>query len=180
LSKLTANGAFPGKRIYTFTGDLPMDKDPAILFREATNADGDKVRKLVFGVLAEYDLQPDPGGTDSDLNDIEKNYARRGGVFEVLEDGEGNLLGTVGLFPIDAETVELRKMYFDKTLRGKGFGKIALERMIEQAKRLGFRRIYLETNSALKEAIGLYVKFGFAPTDETHAARCDQAYILDI
>jgi putative acetyltransferase len=157
-----------------------MDNNPAISFRNATNADCEKIQKLVFGVLAEYDLQPDPADTDSDLGDIEKNYTRRGGVFELLEDAAGNLLGTVGLFPIDAETVELRKMYFDKSLRGKGFGKLTLQRMIAKARLRGFKRIYLETNSALKEAIHLYEKFGFTPTNEKHAARCDQAYTLDI
>lgn len=157
-----------------------MDKNPEISFRGATNADCEKVQNLVFGVLAEYHLQPDPQSTDSDLSDIEKNYIDRGGVFEILEDQTGNMLGTAGLFPIDAETIELRKMYFDKSLRGKGFGKLILERMIKEAKRRGFKRIYLETNSVLREAIGLYEKFGFTPTEEKHAARCDQAYILDI
>lgn len=157
-----------------------MERNAEITFRSATNADCEKVQKLVFGVLAEYDLQADPATTDSDLTDIEKNYLDRGGVFEVLEDAAGNLLGTVGLYPIDAETVELRKMYFDKILRGKGYGKVTLQRMITEARRRGFKKIYLETNSVLKEAIHLYEKFGFLPTDEKHAARCDQAYTLNI
>jgi putative acetyltransferase len=157
-----------------------MDKNPEITFRSATNKDCEKVQKLVFGVLAEYNLQADPTTTDSDLGDIEKHYINRGGVFEVLEDAEGNLLGTVGLFPIDTEIVELRKMYFEKALRGKGYGKLTLQRMIKEARRRGFKRIYLETNSVLKEATHLYEKFGFLPTDEKHAARCDQAYTLDI
>jgi putative acetyltransferase len=148
--------------------------------RSATNADCEKVQKLVFGVLAEYGLKPDCSNTDQDITDIEANYLKRGGVFELLEDAAGNLLGTAGLFPIDAETVELRKMYFDKSLRSRGYGKATLQRMIEEAQKRGFRRIYLETNSALKEAIGLYKKFGFQPVDEKHAARCDQAFTLNI
>jgi putative acetyltransferase len=151
-----------------------------ITIRSATNADCRAVQNLVFGVLREYDLQPDCAGTDTDIDDIESNYINRGGLFEVLEDSEGNLFGTVGLYPVDAETVELRKMYFAKTLRGKGFGKLILEKMIDQARQRGFCRIYLETNSVFKEAIGLYKKFGFLPTDEKHAARCDQAYFLEI
>ena len=157
-----------------------MSGVPEIIFRAATNHDGERIRNLVFGVLREYGLEPDPGGTDDDLSDIEKNYIGRGGVFEILEDRQANLLGTVGLYPINSETVELRKMYFEKSLRGKGFGKLTLEKMIEEARRRGFRRIYLETNSVLKEAIHLYEKFGFGPTDEKHAARCDQAYILEL
>lgn len=157
-----------------------MKETSEISIRAASNKDCERVKNLVFGVLREYDLKSDPEGTDDDLSDIEKNYIGRGGMFEVLEDDAGNLLGTVGLYPVNAETVELRKMYFDKTLRGKGYGKLILERMIDEARRRGFKRIYLETNSVLKEAIHLYEKFGFEPTDEKHAARCDQAYFLEI
>lgn len=158
-----------------------MIEDGEIFVRPATNADCEKVKALVFGVLSEYGLETDPEGTDADLNDIEANYIKRGGLFEILEDAKGSLFGTVGLFPIDAETVELRKMYFDKSLRGRGFGKKMLERMIQQACQLKFKRIYLETASVLREAIGLYEKYGFKPTAEgIHSARCDAAYFLDL
>lgn len=152
-----------------------------ISVRAATNADCENVRKLVFGVLREYGLEPEPGGTDTDLTDIETYYLESGGLFEVLEDAGGKLLGTVGLFPLDKETVELRKMYFDKSLRGRGLGKKMLERMIEKSREMGFQRIYLETASVLQEAIGLYEKYGFQPTLEgIHSNRCDTAYFLNL
>ena len=158
-----------------------MSDRPEIFIRSATNEDCARVRRLVFGVLREYGLKPETGGTDADLDDIEASYIRRGGVFEVIEDAEGKLLGTVGLYPIDAETVELRKMYFDKSLRGRGVGRQTLERMIERARAAGFKRIYLETATVLKEAVGLYENFGFRPTSEgMHSARCDAAYFLVI
>lgn len=158
-----------------------MIEKSEIFIRPATNADSEKVKALIFGVLHEYNLQPDPDGTDADLNDIEANYIEAGGAFEILEDADENLLGTIGLFPIDAETVELRKMYFDKSLRGRGFGKKTLERMIERARVLGFKKIYLETANALREAIRLYEKYGFKPTTEgIHSARCDVAYYLNL
>lgn len=151
-----------------------------IVFRAATNADAANVKNLIFGILREYNLQPEPGGTDADLDDIEANYIRRGGIFEVLESGGGELLGTCGLFPLDAETVELRKMYLAESLRGRGVGRETLERMIASARTLGFKRIYLETNSVLRAAVGLYQRFGFVETTEKHTARCDQAFILEI
>lgn len=157
-----------------------MSEDSEISIRSATNADCERVQNLVFGVLREYNLAPDYQETDKDLTDIEAYYINRGGMFEILEDAKGNLLGTVGLFPVNAEIVELRKMYFDKSLRGRGYGNLILEKMINEARRRGFKQIYLETNSVLKEAIRLYEKFGFKPTDEKHAARCDQAYFLKI
>ena len=151
-----------------------------ITVRAATNRDCENIKNLVFGILQEYGLEPDPNGTDADIGDIETHYISRGGTFELLEDSDGNLQGTVGLYPIDAGIVELRKMYLAKSLRGRGFGKKTLQRMIEKAKDLGFSKIHLETAGVLKEAVGLYKSFGFEPTCERHTPRCDQAYTLDI
>jgi len=159
---------------------MPASENIKIHFRSATNSDGAAIQNLVFSVLREYNLEPDPTGTDADLSDIELNYIERGGIFEILETHEGEMLGTVGLFPLDSKVCELRKMYFAKKIRGIGLGKKTLQRMIEAARNRGFERIYLETNSVLKEAIGLYQKFGFTETDEKHAARCDQAFFLEL
>lgn len=157
--------------------ELKVDE---ISVRPATNADCLPVQQLVFGILREFGLNPDPEGTDRDLSDIEKHYLNTGGVFEIIEDKKGKLLGTVGLYPLDAETIELRKMYFSKELRGRGFGKKTLRRMIEQAKLLGFQKIYLETASVLVEAMGLYESFGFRPVSEFHTPRCDRAYFMEL
>ncbi len=158
-----------------------MNENSEIFVRSATNADSENIKNLVFGVLNEFGLTPEPDGTDADLNDIETNYFQSGGLFEILEDADGKLLGTVGLFPLDDETVELRKMYFDKSLRGRGFGKKTLERMIEKSREMKFKRIYLETANVLKQAVGLYEKYGFEPTTEgIHSKRCDAAYFLDL
>ncbi|HEX8368647.1 MAG TPA: GNAT family N-acetyltransferase [Pyrinomonadaceae bacterium] len=158
-----------------------MSEDFEIFIRAAVNKDCAKVQNLVFGILGEYGLTIETGGTDADLADLEANYTNRGGVFEIIEDASGKLLGTIGLYPLDAETIELRKMYFDRRLRGRGVGKKMLERMIETAKARGFKRIYLETASILKEAVGLYEKYGFQPTTEgIHSARCDAAYFLEL
>ena len=157
-----------------------MGENAKVIIRSATNADCERVQTLVFGVLREYGLEPDLTGTDRDIADIETHYIDRGGIFEIIEDENGELLGTVGLYPMTAETVELRKMYFSKKLRGRGFGTRTLQRMIETARARGFKKIYLETASVLREAVHLYEKFGFQPTDEKHTPRCDAAFTLDI
>lgn len=151
-----------------------------ITIRSATNADCERIQALVFGVLREYGLEPEPGGTDLDLSDIESHYIDRGGIFELLENAEGELLGTVGLYPVNGEIVELRKMYFVQELRGHGIGRETLARMIERAREMGFKRMYLETASVLESAIALYKKFGFVETEEKHSPRCDQAFYLNL
>ena len=149
--------------------------------RSATNADSHAIKELVFAVLREYQLQPDPDGTDADLNDIETSYLRSGGCFDVLVDVPGAIVGSVGLYPIDSVTCELRKMYLSQQVRGQGQGRRLLEHALERAKEIGFRRIVLETASVLKEAIALYRRYGFRPYQATHLSqRCDGAYVLDL
>jgi putative acetyltransferase len=151
-----------------------------IIVRPATNQDCQNVKDLVFGVLREYGLDPAPEGIDRDLDDLQASYIDRGGIFEILEDEDGKLLGTVGLYPLDESHIELRKMYFSKEIRGQGLGNKTLQRMIDLARKKGFRQISLETASVLKEAIGLYKKFGFIEKQDEHAPRCDQAFYLEL
>lgn len=159
---------------------LPEDLS-YVNIREAMDIDRERVIALVSAVLEEYDLAPDLETTDSDLENIEANYLKRGGLFELLEDQAGNLLGTVGIYPIDQDTCELRKMYFIPQARGQGLGKYILRRTIDRAKVLGFKRMVLETSSKLRAANHLYTQFGFLPVLSNHmAARADQAYALDL
>ena len=146
--------------------------------RAAEDKDSDEIKSVVFEVLKEYGLSPDPGNTDLDLNSIEEHYHKNGGFFGVVED-EGAVVATVGIYRVDSSTCELRKMYALPNQRGRGLGKTLMEFAIKIAKELGFSRITLETASPLKEAIALYQKYGFKEYTPAHmAARCDQAFEL--
>jgi len=152
-----------------------------LTLRSANNGDCERVGELVFGVLSEFGLSGDPDATDADLKDLEANYLQRGGLFEVIEDGNANLVGSFGLYPVQKTTCELRKMYFIPSVRGSGLGKYVLGRAIERAKALGFKQIVLETSSKLIAANRLYARFGFEPADSDHlASRADQFYKLDL
>jgi putative acetyltransferase len=161
--------------------DDPPEKLSHLTIRSATNNDCERVAKLVCDVLAEFGLEADPETTDADLKDIEANYLQRGGLFEIIEDDDANLLGSFGLYPIVKTTCELRKMYFVPSARGLGLGKQVLQRAITRARESGFKQIVLETSSKLIAANRLYAKFGFEPAESDHlASRADQFYKLDL
>ncbi len=150
--------------------------------RLATNSDKEQIQNIVFGVLSEYGLSSDPEHTDADLNDIEANYFARGGTFVVVENEQNKIVGTAGLYYLREGVCELRKMYLLSETRGKGIGKKLLDYLLNQASKLGFHRVELETASVLTEAIRLYTFYGFRPMQcgEHLSSRCDQAYYLDL
>jgi len=144
--------------------------------REATRADQNGIKKMIYSVLEEYGLSPDPASTDRDLEDIEKYYTKNAGYFGVLEE-ENTIVASSGILRIDDCSCELRKMYMLANQRGKGLGKKLLEFSLEKAKTLGYSHVTLETASPLREAIGLYKKFGFKEYSPKHLSnRCDKAF----
>ena len=148
--------------------------------RPASNADGPAIFALVAGILVEFGLTPDPSGIDADLGDLEANYLRGGGWFAVLED-EAAIVGSAGLYPVDAETLELRKMYLHPSLRGKGWGNRLLLAALAAARARGAKRVVLETASRLTAAIALYERHGFTRYTPGHlVGRCDQAWVLTL
>jgi putative acetyltransferase len=128
--------------------------------RTASDQDGPQIRSLVFGILEEYGLRGEPGAKDADLASVVDSYIAPGGAFEVMVVGE-RVIGTLGLFRMQAHECELRKMYLHADFRGLGLGKKLLQHGIETARSLGFCTIMLETIAPLREAIGLYHAFGF-------------------
>jgi putative acetyltransferase len=148
--------------------------------RPATDADATPVQELIFSILLDYGLTPDPQGTDADLAAPATFYRAAGGGFDVLHDTmTGRIVGTVGLKPMDARTMELRKMYLHRDCRGRGLGRLLLNHAIRRTREAGFPRLYLDTASVLHQAISLYQRSGFRACHEGHLSpRCDRRFEL--
>ena len=139
------------------------------------------VLALVAEVLGEFGLEFGKGSpTDAELHDLPASYTSRGGAFWVaLRDGE--LLGTCGVFPVDAQTFELRKMYLREVSRGLGLGKRLLDTAVAWVRAQGGTRIGLDTIEAMTRAIAFYEANGFVRDDtQKRAARCTRGYLLTI
>ena len=108
------------------------------------------------------------------LNDPQGKIIAKGGrVFMAMQDGEA--VGCVALLKMADGGYEVAKMTVSETLRGSGLGRRLMERCIEAGIEDGVPRLYLETNSKLAPALGLYRATGFrdlAPVP-TEYARAD-------
>lgn len=159
-----------------------------ITFLRATNRDLEVVHRLVDAALREHEgLELLLHSSDADLADIELNYHARGGNFELLVDPGGRVAGVLGWRPAEDGVIELKKLYLAAAARGQGLGRLALERLVAEARALGARAIVLETAVVLQAANHLYTRFGFVPVAGDAAAsfsclspQCDLAYRLDL
>lgn len=109
------------------------------------------------------------------------------GFFVVELDGEVHGCGGFGPLagaPAEQRIAEVRKMYFDPALRGRGAGRALLLRILDEMRAAGYRTAYLETSSRMEAARRLYERTGFralpGPWGGTGHHGCDRHYALDL
>ena len=95
----------------------------------------------------------------------EKNIINKGGyILFAIQDGEP--VGVCALIAMEHPKYdfELAKMGVREDMHGQGIGRLVGEAIIEKAKSIGAKHIYLESNTVLEPAINLYRKLGFVET----------------
>src|ERR1041385_3070067 len=90
-----------------------------------------------------------------------------GQIFFVIEDGKA--VGTCAVIRMKEGVYELAKMAVSSEARGRGYGDLLIESVIDFAKQAGAERLILVSNTRLKPAIALYEKHGFKSVPITDA-----------
>ena len=144
-------------------------------YRDAKSGDEKQVLNLIQVVLLDYQLTLEPQGADKDVTDIKSNYIDNYGWFQVVENNE-KIIGSVGIYKVNNDECELRKMYIYPEYHGQGIGSTLMKNALQKAKALGFKTMTLQTNSVLKKALPLYQKYGFTIDESIEVcSRCDIA-----
>jgi putative acetyltransferase len=96
------------------------------------------------------------------LGDPQHHILDAGGhIYFAVHPQTGEVLGCCGLLAMEDRCFEVAKMAIVEQYRGQGIGRQMLRAMIDAARDLGARRLYLVTHHSLKNAIGLYESEGF-------------------
>ncbi|MCB0810825.1 MAG: GNAT family N-acetyltransferase [Flavobacteriales bacterium] len=81
----------------------------------------------------------------------------------VVAIAEGVPVGCGAIKPVDADAMEVKRMYTLPAWRGKGVASRVLAELEQWARELGMERCILETGLRQPEAIALYESNGYAP-----------------
>ncbi len=148
------------------------------IIRPWRSTDRSQAARLIGSVLAEYGLGWEPEAADRDVVEVEAFYLETGGEFWVVEQ-QGLVVGTAAYYPVERgdRAVEIRKMYLDSTVRGKGLGRFLLQCLEQAIVDRGFATIWIETASVLVEAVQLYERSGYQPSTGVETQRCDRIYV---
>jgi len=148
------------------------------LIRDWQEKDRNNAANILHSVLTEYGLPWLPNAADQDVIKVEEFYLTTGGEFWVVEKPE-KVVGTAAYYPVKRgeKAVEIRKMYLLPEARGRGLGKYLLTQLEKTIAAKGFREIWIETASVLKEAVKLYESNGYQAALGVETPRCDRIYV---
>lgn len=132
--------------------------------RRAEKADCSAMLELIRE-LAVYEKAPDEVTVDP-LHFEESGFGLNPVWWAfVVEDNSSNRVIAFALYYIRYSTWKGQVMYLEdilvtETMRGKGIGKMLIERLIEEAKEKGFKRMTWQVLDWNEPAINFYKKFG--------------------
>jgi putative acetyltransferase len=119
------------------------------------------VIKILFGEYVES------LGIDLQFQDFENELSRLPDKY-ALEDGrlyiawvDGLPAGCIGLRRFDDTRCELKRLYIRPAYRYLGLGQRLSQKVIDDARQIGYQQILLDTLSSMTPAMNLYQKLGF-------------------
>jgi N-acetylglutamate synthase and related acetyltransferases len=110
----------------------------------------------------------EPDRAHASLLQVEKNYEY---FVCFIEQKSGKLIGTCALKNIGEIKCELKCVYLYKKYHGLGLGTMMCKKVIDMAKDIGYKEMYLDTISETSgRAIKMYKRLGFELIDKYHDA----------
>lgn len=97
---------------------------------------------------------------DSELENLDIKYGLPKGRL-YLATVEGEVAGCIALKYVDEKTCELKRLYVKPEFRGNKIAEALVDQIIDDAKKIGYKKIQLDTLPFLKSAIHLYERYGF-------------------
>ena len=140
------------------------------LFREYT--------RMLVELDPEFQKSLDEQNYDEELEHLEDKYGLPGGrLYLAWQDGE--LAGCVGMKKLDDKTGELKRLYVRPSFRGQRLGRELVERIIEDARSLGYSRLMLDTMPELVSARHMYENMGFRVTERYNNSPLDTTIFME-
>jgi GNAT superfamily N-acetyltransferase len=138
-----------------------------------------RVRDLFLEYAKSLDFDLSFQDFDKELAELPGEYSEPDGrLFIAYESGRP--AGCVALRRIDVDVCEMKRLYVRPEFRGKGTGRLLAERVISEAKMVGYGKMRLDSVSSMTEAITLYRSLGFVEIDKYRLNPLPDAIFLQL
>ncbi len=129
--------------------------------REAAASDMDGVRELFREYQSWLGVDLCFQSFEEELATLPGKYAPPRGKL-LLAEVDGRLAGVIGLRALGEDICEMKRLYVRDWAKGQGIGRALVDRLVAEARALGYRAMRLDTlQSTMPQANHLYDQLGF-------------------
>ncbi|MFN2532793.1 MAG: GNAT family N-acetyltransferase [Pyrinomonadaceae bacterium] len=117
---------------------------------------------------------------EQELAELPGKYAPPDGrLFLVFDDEQ--MAGCVALRRLSEDTCEMKRLFLRPAFRGRSLGRRMVQQIIEEARRMGYRRLRLDTlPGRMDQAIALYGSFGFTQIEPYYDSPISEALFMEL
>jgi putative acetyltransferase len=119
-----------------------------------------EIRELFQEYWSSFGFTPCFQNFSEELAALPGAYVPPGGAL-LLARVEGETAGCGALRRLDDERCEMKRLYVRPRFRGGGTGGALATRLVDEARRLGYGELVLDTMPAMERALAMYARMGF-------------------
>lgn len=116
---------------------------------------------------------------EQELASLPGKYGPPKGALLLAVDGPTGA-GCVAVGKMDARVCEMKRLFVRPHYRGHGLGRRLACAAIDEARRIGYKTMRLDTLSTLTQALGLYKSLGFGETGPYYDNPLDGVVYLEL
>jgi len=116
---------------------------------------------------------------DNELENLPGEYAPTDGCILLCEINN-KPVGCIALRKLENGVCELKRMYVKPEFREQGIGKSLAQEIIKKARKIGYKRMRLDTLESMKIATHLYKSIGFKEIEAYRYNPLDNAVYMEL
>ena len=134
-------------------------------------------------ILQEYadwlDLDMCYGNIAKEIKEFPGEYGPPGGKFYLAYEGM-EVVGSVALRMWKGDICEMKRLFVRPVHRSKGLGRILARFIVDEARKMGYKRMRLDTLPHMVAAITLYKSLGFREITKYRISPTDDAVYFEL
>jgi len=118
---------------------------------------------------------------DGELAELPGKYAPPAGRLLLATDDDNQPAGCIALRKLGPQVCEMKRLFVRPAYRGQGVGKVLVDKVIDEARNIGYTYMRLDTLPGLMDtAIALYRSLGFVEIAAYSADPVEGAQFMEL
>ena len=146
-----------------------------------TQEDIDSARTLFTEYAAGIGISLCFQNFDRELNNLPGDYAPPDGRLLLAKDDDDQIAGCIAMRKLGPGVCEMKRLFVRPAYRGTGLGRVLVNTLIDEARKLGYTHMRLDTlPGRMDKAIALYQAIGFVDIEPYYENPVEGARFMEL